>query len=87
MKQDGQTKRKKKTKGGAEKQRKKRLKSSEAEAAKCFKITNYSFGAVTGQSSEPEGTGSGEQRERPSEPSDTSSTVTILQLKREDRRR
>ncbi len=37
--------------------------SLEADAAKCFKITNYSFGAITIQSSqpgEPEGSGSRE---------------------------
>ena len=54
-------KEKKKSEGGAEKLSEKRLKSLEADAAKCFKITNYSFGPVTSQSSEsrvPEGTGS-----------------------------
>ncbi len=53
----------KKCKGGAEKVREKRLMFLEADAAKCFKITNYLFGAVTSQSSqphEPEGTGSRE---------------------------
>ncbi len=33
----------KKCKGAAEKLREKRLKSLEADAAKCFKMTNYSF--------------------------------------------
>ena len=53
----------KKCKGGAEKRREKRLKFLEADAAKCFKITNYSFGAITSPSSQPsehEGTGSTE---------------------------
>lgn len=37
----------------------------EAHAAECFKITNYSFGSVTSQSSEPsqpEGIGNREER-------------------------
>ncbi len=49
VEQDGQ--KEKKCKGGAEKLREKKLKSVEADAAKCFKITNYSFGAITSQSS------------------------------------
>lgn len=59
-------KQKDKRKGGAEKLRKKRLK-------------NYSFGVVSSQSSEPrkpEGTGRREEREQPSEPRDTGSTVS-----------
>ncbi len=49
-----------KCKGGAEKLREKKLKSFETDVDKCFKITNYLFGTVTSQSSqpsEPEGTG------------------------------
>lgn len=55
MEQDGQTKReeKKKIKGGTEKQRETRLKFIEANASKSFKITNFAFGTVTNQSSEP----------------------------------
>lgn len=59
--------------------RKKRLKSLEVDVAKGLKITNYLFGAVSSQSSvpsKPEGTGSREEREGPSEPRDTSSTVS-----------
>lgn len=39
--------------GGAETLREKRLKSLEPDAAKCFKVTNYSFGAITSQSPQP----------------------------------
>ncbi len=67
-------------KGGAEKPKEMRLKSLEADAAKCFKITNYS-GAVASQSesTQPEGLAAGrrerEKRKQPTESSDTSSTV------------
>lgn len=43
----------------------------EADAAECFKITNYSFGSVSSQSSEPsqpEGTGNREEGSRESSP-------------------
>lgn len=48
------------------KSREKRLNSLEANAAKGFKITNYSSGAVKkSQPSKPEGTGSRERTEVP----------------------
>lgn len=54
--------------GGAKKKKKEqREKSLKVDAAKCFKITNDSFGAITSQSCEPletEATGSRERAER-----------------------
>lgn len=71
MEQDGQEER-------GKKREENRFKSTEADAAKGFKIfKNYSCDAVISQSSEPKGT----SRETEA-PSDTSSTIgLVLQLK------
>lgn len=66
-----------------EKLRGKMWKSPEADAA-MFKITNYSFGKVTSQSSEPserEATGSREERERPCS---TSASEAVRQVKKDE---
>lgn len=64
-------------------------KSPEADAAKCFKITNYSFGAVTSQSSEPsecKGLAAERRESSPVETSETSSTSASEPVRQKSKR-